>query len=108
MYTPQRNLAFSCINCSSTASPSGLIAVRLLRSTTSSRPTRPVLAFSYALVSSAAQGAMSLPSTMQSALALALDNRDLQHAAPIPRYENATHAPKRFGSNYCIFNVRMT
>jgi hypothetical protein len=44
----------------------------------------------------------------QSALAPALDNRDLQHAAAIPRYENATHAPKRFGSNYYIFNVRRT
>src|SRR6266853_5556462 len=60
--TPQRNLTFSLINCRSMLSPSAPMAVRLRRSTISSRPWRSALAFSHAVANSAVHGAISLPS----------------------------------------------
>jgi len=64
MYTPHKSLICSLIICCSTSSPSGLIAVRSRRSTINLRPRRSSLAFRQAFVSSAVQGAVSLPSTL--------------------------------------------
>src|SRR5580692_7519085 len=58
----EQNLTPSPINLRITSSPSWLIAVMCFISITSSRPLRSALAFSHALLSSAAHGAVSLPS----------------------------------------------
>jgi hypothetical protein len=63
----QRNFAPSFISASRTSSPSWLIPVKFFTSITRPRPSRLVLAFSHAVRSSFAQGAMSLPSQRHAA-----------------------------------------
>ena len=76
----QRNLIPPFINSRITFSPSWLIVVMCFISITSSRPRRSALASAHALLSSAAQGAMSFPSTIsRRCLALSIE-RDLQHS----------------------------
>ena len=62
--TPHWNLTFFLINCTSALSPSGLTAVTPLRSIMSSRPSRLSMASLHAVMNSATQGEMSLPSTI--------------------------------------------
>jgi hypothetical protein len=58
-----RSTTPSFINSSNTSSPSWLMAVKFLISTTNLRPPSSALALSRAVFSSAAHGAISLPST---------------------------------------------
>jgi hypothetical protein len=62
--TPRWNLTFFLISCTSALCPSGLTAVTPLRSIMSSRPLRLSMASLHAVLNSATQGAMSLPSTI--------------------------------------------
>jgi len=101
--TPQRSLTFSLINCSSTLSPSALMAIRLLRSTISSRPWRSALAVSHAVASSAAQGAISLPSTT-SRRRRGLSTTEILNMRTRPRPSgSARHVPKGLSGNYWSF-----
>ena len=87
----QRNRIPPFIKSRSRLSPSWLIVDMCFISTTTSRPRRSALAFSHALLSSAAQGAMSFPSTI-TRRCLALSTSEIFNIAS-PSRDHARRTP---------------
>src|SRR6266478_6266836 len=102
--TPEeRNLTPSFISSSNTFFPSSLMQVTFLSSITSSRPRRSAAASRHSLLSSAAHGAISLPSSTKPSTTGGIENGDLQHLlllAPPVRAKPATNPPSRKSLNF--------
>jgi hypothetical protein len=91
---PQENFAPSFIRSKMAFSPSRLMVVRFLRSTTSLRPPRSWHAFLQLVRSSATQGPMRVPSTTSLRCDCVSTTEILNMFAFVPKLNIATRLPK--------------